>query len=861
MGEISFWAKTTTDKESRKKLPSVSVDEHMLNVGSVALALSEAMPSLLSNFRLPNREVAALAALHDLGKISPGFQRKCKMWLKCNDLENEDMNRRGNALESSHSKITQMAVHKVLADMEIELAGYIAALLGAHHGRIQDDPETLNIGKINEMQKIKMYGVDWMAEWEKSTNKIIEYFGADLSRINLNENSPELWILAGLTTISDWIGSDENYFNANNNLPHDERIGLCKKILNEIGLEPLKIEKKLKFSQVFKSKNGIELIANDLQKNAGRIIKQKGVYVIEAPMGMGKTEAALWAAYNLLSSGKARGIYFALPTQATSNRMHLRMQSFVEKITPHSTPSRLIHGNSWLLTEGLWQPIIDDNPDEAKNTRDWFAGSKRALMAPFGVGTVDQAMKGVVAAKHFFVRHFALAGKVVIIDEVHSYDIYTGTLITKLVETLKNLGCIVIILSATLTEKRRNEFLKEAKVISPDSYPLITGFSKNEPTIPIECVCDKPKPKSIDICFKQELSAREMAIETAKAGGVVLWVCNTVQSSQEQYRGIRGCTRDKLPVGLLHARFPFWRRQELEDEWIPMLGKENKNRCGCILISTQIVEQSLDLDADLLITELAPTDILLQRLGRLWRHERENRHGRPLAIILEEMKSMAEFRAMDKNSIMQAFGPKAKIYCPYILLVSLEIWLQYNTILIPDQIRQLLELTYEEDRENPKAWEELRNDALGSDFCKKNLAIRNMNYWQIALSDEEERLTRLNDVPTASIILCKHISQNLDAIEFLNGEKFHFPIEKFDVLLARAIHKNLVRVPKNYFEDSNRTVECEKQLSDYLYDDCAFGVVGGDGGHVDIAGLKIGTSVQWNYDEGIIIKNESRGRT
>jgi len=157
-----------------------------------------------------------------------------------------------------------------------------------------------------------MYGIDWVAEWKKSTNKIIEYFGADLSRINFNENSPELWFLAGLTTISDWIGSDENYFNANNNLPYDERIGLCKKILYEIGLEPLKIEKGLEFSQIFKSKNSVELIANDLQKKAGEIIKQEGVYVIEAPMGMGKTEVALWAAYNLLSSGKAKGIYFAV---------------------------------------------------------------------------------------------------------------------------------------------------------------------------------------------------------------------------------------------------------------------------------------------------------------------------------------------------------------------------------------------------------------------------------------------------------------------------------------------------------------------------------------------------------------------
>ena len=129
---------------------------------------------------------------------------------------------------------------------------------------------------------------------------------------------------------------------------------------------------------------------------------------------------------SVLVSGKATGIYFALPTQATSNRMHLRMSEFVRRMCHTSNPSRLIHGNSWLMDERPgFSPVAtsqDGVSDDARAGRDWFSSTKRALIAPFGVGTVDQALLGIVAAKHFFVRHFALAGKVVIVDEVHSYD-------------------------------------------------------------------------------------------------------------------------------------------------------------------------------------------------------------------------------------------------------------------------------------------------------------------------------------------------------------------------------------------------------------------------------------------------------
>ena len=346
-------------------------------------------------------------------------------------------------------------------------------------------------------------------------------------------------------------------------------------------------------------------------------------------MGMGKTEAALWAAYQLLASGKATGIYFALPTQATSNRMHLRMKEFVRRVSKTPSESRLIHGNSWLFDQDVQLQSAATCPEsvreDARAGRDWFASSKRALIASFGVGTIDQALLGVVAAKHFFVRHFALAGKVVILDEVHSYDIYTGTLIDKLITTLEGLGCTVIVLSATLTGKRRDQIIDYSSGDSDDAdlpYPIIAGRLEGCPLVPVSAT------RPTQNCQGGVVSAgdaAEDAVALARNGGAVIWICNTIDAAQKQYQQLIDMTYKEFPVGLLHARFPFWRREELENTWMERFGKDGATRCGSILVSTQIVEQSVDLDADLMITELAPTDMLLQRLGRLWRHNRRIR--------------------------------------------------------------------------------------------------------------------------------------------------------------------------------------------------------------------------------------------
>lgn len=852
--QMEFWAKTTADEH-----PGISVFEHMRNVGYVACALAYDAPDLLTRFQMGVTEVGALAALHDLGKISPGFQRKCRIWLEINGVI--DVARRwvwDTTLEADHGAVTHAVVQRFLTSMGVNRrsAKYLAAVLGGHHGRLQR-PNDRGFKPEKPFSEPNS-GIGWDEECDAAARSICELFDADLLDLAIDEDSPGLWWLAGLTSVADWIGSDETLFPPEGGAPGTDTSNIAAKAVTTIGLVASDLVAGLSFHDLFHdaAHPEIRFVPNEIQWAAQSAITGPGIYVIEAPMGMGKTEAALWVAYQLMLDGQARGIYFALPTQATSNRMHHRMAEFVGRIALDSAASRLIHGNSWLLEHQLsLRPaaIGTQGADEdARAGRDWFASAKRALLAPFGVGTIDQALLGVVAAKHFFVRQYALAGKVVILDEVHSYDIYTGTLIDKLISTLEDLGCTVIILSATLTGKRRNQIVPpangndfEAKL----SYPLITGRKegRNLPPIPV----DSPPPRTVKIAFSPADNAAAEAIAMAENGGCVLWICDTVDSAQKQYEHFHAAAHGRFPLGLLHSRFPFWRREQLESEWMGRFGKAGDTRCGSILVSTQIVEQSVDLDADLLITELAPTDMLLQRAGRLWRHERTRPSGASCRmVILEETASLDEFRELDAKAIVTALGGKAYVYSPYVLLRSLQVWEARAEVTLPNDIRGLIESTYEVLFDEPEAWQKLLDDYRGESMAYRMKAQLSSNIWGVMLDDHEGVQTRLNEVPTQSFLLCRSVTKT--GAEFLDGSRGNFRGDDFRLATAQAIHRNLVRIPSRLFLDN----EPHAGVAQYLRGPQAFGVVDSVG-MISARGLDDSVRLRWCNDLGLIIENIS----
>ncbi len=773
------WAKTTPDE-----LPGISVEQHCRTAGIIAGLLVAQCPAWLRNLVMAKNSVV-LAALHDVGKVSPGFQRKCPAWLKKHGLTIKDI--AGSI--GDHAQVSQKTLQDVLAKNNMR---FWAAIVGAHHGELKGDW----IGGLSDG------GEHWASERRRLVDVLLKEFGP-LPDVPVHFNCGALWFNAGLVTVADWLASDEISFPPSMELDATTIRERAAAQLDRVGFQPVACLPDKKFSDIFL------FSPHALQTIFSEIVRRPGVYIVEAAMGCGKTEAALMAAYNLIATGQATGIYFALPTQVTSNRIHERMAAFVDRISP-GAGVRLIHGAAWLMdaVEILSGAQFNDAPHNTKSHtgRDWFASPRRALLAPFGVGTVDQALLGVVAAKHFFVRQFGLAGKVVILDEIHSYDLYTGTLVDQLVSRLRELGATVIILSATLTAARRQKLLGVDATIQAEpvtDYPLLSGMCEDEL---VQRAVPPDALKHIRVQFIPLAELAGACLARAQRGECVLWIRNTVNDAQETYRQLRGRNQTGGPeIALLHARFPQFRREQLEKDWLGRLGKEQSSRPagGCVLVATQVAEQSVDIDADLLITDLAPTDMLLQRIGRLWRHSRP----RPAAcdapetwVAAPELDATA-LRNSDASGIKLAFGRSSKVYAPYVLLRTFELWRTRHVLVLPADIRPLLEATYAvPPADEPDPWRVLHAELEKRHAELQGAAVQNGNPWQMQFKDEEGRQTRWNSRPSIAVLLvCKIFEWNDSRgarIKLLNGEECKIKAWQFSLAAARSIHRNLVNVPR-----------------------------------------------------------------
>ncbi len=865
--QVYFWAKTTQDNNL-----GISVENHMQIVGSIATEIAKLYPSILEKYSIKSEQIGFIASLHDIGKISPGFQRKSQKWLEIHNLVKSDQNYDWKATtEPNHSKVTQDVLSQLLFSdtHEKETSSFISMLLGAHHGRITETP---NICERDNLHSESISGIDWEAERIKVYHSLVKRFNTTLSRLNINDDSPLLWWIAGIVTISDWIGSDENYFQNTMDDCYDKNINSVQKVVDHIGFKTPEIKKDLSFTDIF------PFSPNELQIKAEQIIQAPGIYVIEAPMGIGKTEAAFWASYKLLEKGLVNGIYFALPTQITSNRIHHRMDSFLEKILFHKNRTMLIHSNSWLLNlETEFNPsktIPEDYQSsslhgfgaDARSGYDWFVSSKRSLIAPFGVGTVDQSLMGVIGVKHFFVRRFALAQKVVIIDEVHSYDIYTGSLIDELAQVLVSLQCVVIILSATLSGRRRNTILKMESEDLPLKeqielpYPMIT--QKNISGITSATPVDTTTSKNVSVCFMDDRSAQSLSIDLAEnRKGLVLWIADTVKSAQKTYKKLRDAKNQNpnlaFDIGLLHSRFPFWKREELENIWMGKFGKDRKIKNGAILVSTQIVEQSVDLDADLIISELAPTDMLLQRMGRMWRHTRINRPiPKPEFIILKEKHSIDQYLSMSSMDIKKSIGDKGYVYKPFVLLRTLSLWRDIHSINLPKDIRYLIEHTYSELDDMPESWQELFDEMWVKDTVYQRQVDSAKNLYTEFLSDQTTQKTRLSTYETIPLMLFQSLKKK--EMVFLDNTKMCIDDRTNKLDVSRSIHKNLVNIPlKGVHIKENHLAT--RLIEKYFYGPFVIGIVDPSSGQIEIMNGSSEKSIHWSEEYGIQLEDVKSG--
>lgn len=833
------WAKTTPEG-----LPGISVRQHCMAVRCVAEELLRRFPCFCTDNGIAEQAVAFLAAAHDVGKISLDFLQQCPAWLQQEGLERQARNGAWKSLYTRwHPRISQQSLQCFLEAQGYDLptAYYWAAVVGAHHGRLLAAGGAQPCCLLPRERKLEPERQACLLEfWEACDKPTLPPVGAD---------APCLWSVAGLVTLADWIGSDSLFFPVDEELAEDALRHAAAEAVEAIGLGLPPVRDGLDFAALFPGKSPYPM-----QLACAEAISGPGVYVLEAPMGMGKTEAALLAAYNLLRRGLAQGVFFALPTQATSNRMFLRLHAFAAAICPQAAPTQLVHGNSWLCDDlkSLSIPGTADAPRGGRALQAdafWFSSSRRALFAPFGVGTVDQALLAVLAVKHFPLRRFALSRKVVILDEVHTYDVYTGTLIRHLCVELEKLGCTVIILSATLTEGIRRQLLGEPSQGGEDAqapYPRLTGRAGGLPLVPR--TPPTPVDKKVRVIHAAAPEARQQAIDCARKGAQVLWVCDTVDSAQETWQALRREAGDAVDLGLLHARFPFFRRTGIEEAWMERFGAPERGGRGAILVSTQIVEQSVDLDADALFSELAPTDMLLQRLGRLWRHTRQHRPlDAPLFCLLEEGAPLETLRDLDAPAIKAALGARGFVYKPYVLLRTLEQWATLDAVSLPAAIRGLMAATYA-PADCPPAWQALEMEQWGTDLAARTIADMGTNIWQSVLDDVTIPGTRLSDHEDCAVVLCRE--DNGSSLTLLEGGP-PVPVGKGPLSLgaAKALHRNAVRLGAWHFArppQDARVQPCHLQ-----------GVLlVGDDGRVQAQGLKPGRRIFWDTELGLVVQKE-----
>ena len=706
---------------------------HMLDVAASAEAILEQEPEstrermaaiLGMTWEDARAWLLLVVACHDLGKACPGFQ--CK-W---ENLSGMDAGRSPNT-KINHAFVSQIALSEILQknSWPEELAELVADAVGCHHGE-RASPSILD----RLMGDRRALGKD---EWTEARRGLVELLLAVLNPTmtptKQTLTGPDFMLLSGLTSFADWIGSNEDWFPFGTAEDCDDLHDWFQKrrIRASQALDSLRWEPRTPLSTEAKSFEEVfEFAPRPLQQavaDALADLKMPAILLLEAPMGEGKTEAAFFAHLELQRRFGHRGLYIALPTKATGNAMFKRTLEFLRSQgTNRPLDLQLLHGGALLndTFQGLKVSGIHDSKAGGEvRAGEWFSNKKRALLSEYGVGTIDQALLPILPVRHNFVRLWGLANRVVVFDEIHAYDAYTGTLLVHLLRWLLALGSSVVLLSATLSPsiRRRLAGVVGSNLPEPEKpYPRLSIFCPGEKVYQKHFEADPARRQTVRLqAISPDLSGMRTALEEhLTRGGMGLALINTVQRAQELYRlfpdgeslereGMRLGKRlsDGTEVFLFHARFPADRRQKREEEALVTFG-ERGNRAGRkILIATQVVEQSLDLDFDLIATDLAPIDLVLQRAGRLWRHARTSRP------VSEPILLVAGLAGDEPPS----FGKPlwwGKVYREDVLLRTWCLLQAKRDLRLPDEIDTLVQSVYEEQTTVPEFLEERMNKAV-----------------------------------------------------------------------------------------------------------------------------------------------------
>lgn len=694
---------------------------HMTDVAMVALRLWQYVlpPALREQFRVQlgvatlaeaGRWIAFFAGLHDLGKATPVF---AKQWADGWKVLAHKGYRLARSEDSKpHGVLSTHLLRQLLAEMKLPagIARPVAHVVGGHHG---------TFASARDLTHATRFVGDgaWTQAQANLVRVLAHVLGADQLVVptgDLTEQNGLLMNLAGLTSVADWIASDHSLFpfaGETVRLPAYPRRArwLAWKALHRLGWFHRPHPKStISFQELF------DKVPNSLQEQVAGVapeLQGPSLVLLEYPMGGGKTEGALYLADFLAATAGQSGIYFALPTMATSNQMFGRVNTYLENRFPASTVNvQLLHGHAALSAafdvlkragaEVIQPTRIYDGKGSGLLAAEWFTYRKRGLLAPYGIGTIDQALLAVLQSKHFFVRLFGLAGKVVILDEIHAYDTYMQTLLARLLTWLAACGSTIILLSATLPARTRQALLsayaagrgrEHSSVEGTVPYPRISWVSEGGDGA--RHIDGAPQRALLLSACQQADDAWILDLKAALAeGGCAAVILNTVTRAQAVYQILQ----DHFPPGellLFHPRYPFDERMQRETAVLTRFGPEPAERPHrMVVVATQVIEQSLDLDFDLMVTDLAPVDLLLQRSGRLWRHRRP---WRPPS--LKEPTLWTLMPATDEEG-RPVFEPGSiSVYDSHTLLRTWLVLTGRNQVSIPEDVEGLVEAVYRQE--------------------------------------------------------------------------------------------------------------------------------------------------------------------
>ncbi len=845
-----YWGKAQKDSQENDDTPKYHLlPYHCLDVAAVADVWWQNSHSLRQQFMgitgLDEEQTHAwlrfFIALHDYGKFDLRFQRKAKKAWEIVNPELSAIPTQLNELAIRNYYHGPAGLYWFYQDFQERFSsgdGYyvednedwdgwyswLAPVVG-HHGVVPKDDEKdarnyyqLAAGLEQLLEAFKTTRHQWL--------KALEELFLTPANLSLNDTPPLLkttknkqspsTMLAGFCAVSDWLGSSERFVYDDQpcddlKLWYENRLEKAESTLQDAGV----------ISQIQPYQNIEALLSGHKPRQVQCLIDQlpktQGLTLIEASTGSGKTEAALAYAWQLLALGLADSIVFALPTQATANAMLNRLERAAPLLFANQTNVVLAHGRAkyqehFINLKQACRPRTAQGEEEAwVQCGNWLAQSrKRVFLGQIGVCTVDQVLVSVLPVKHKFVRGFGIGRSVLIIDEVHAYDSYMYGLLEAVLEQQRLAGGSAILLSATLPYQQKAQLAKAwacQLYAEKKAYPLINHCS-NGKTCSFD-LTDRPEQHPKPTTVQLELIKAPQLIpddgfiqrilDAVAQNAQVCLVCNLVAVAQELYQRIaeqmgkdRRFTEDQCL--LFHSRFIFAHRQEKEQSVLDLFGVPSKpadaRRKGHVLIATQVVEQSLDLDFDWLITQLCPVDLLFQRMGRLHRHATNNalrplQFAQPICTVLLPIEDNYELHEL--------------IYGNSRVLWRTQQFLQQapeSQVSFPAAYRDWIEPVYDEDTwlDEPecvqKSYQQFLTDRDSSRYNALSNVKRNPN-----LDDNDSNVSVLTRDGEMSLNLVPFYTDTQGNRRLMDDQQ----VDRLDdSKRLEAINLNSVAIPKNW---------------------------------------------------------------